>query len=562
MKMYKERMNAWLNSQVISEESKEEIRSIKDETELEDRFYQDLEFGTAGLRGIVGAGTNRMNEYVIARASQGLANTIKNHGEEAVKRGIVIAHDVRFMSEEFTEIAARVFAANGIKTYLFDDIRPTPMLSYAVRYLKTVSGIVVTASHNPKQYNGYKVYWKEGSQILDDIANEILSEIKNLDFEDVITMDYDEAIEKGLIEILDHTIDQSYYKDTLAKGINDDLDKDICVVYTPLNGTGNKPVRHILRERGFTNINVVPEQENPDPTFATVGYPNPEDIKAFKYSVELAKKINADLIVATDPDCDRVAIMGKQKDGEYYAFNGNQTGALLLYYILNSLNQRNLISKNGAIVKSIVTGDLGKTIAESLSVKCYETLTGFKNICSLPNKWDISKESEFIFGYEESIGYVFGNHVRDKDGVISSMMIVEMASYYKKMGKNLVDVLYEIYEKYGYFKEHLMSIVLDGMEGKERILRMMKFFRESGFKEFAGLKVKEEIDYKNGYKDVGKSNVLIYHLEDGSWFAVRPSGTEPKIKLYIYAKDVAEDVAENKVGEIKEDVLSKLYSVK
>ena len=558
---YKKRYEEWLNSSIIDDLTKEELRNIKDEEEIKDRFYKDLEFGTAGLRGIVGAGTNRMNEYVIAKTSQGLANTIINHGKEAVEKGIVIAHDVRFMSKEFTEISARVFAANGIKTYLFDGIRPTPMLSYAVRYLNTISGIVVTASHNPKQYNGYKVYWEEGSQILDNIADEILDEISKLDFKDVKKMDYNEAIEKGLIEILDDKLDKSYYKDTLDKAINDDVDKNINVVYTPLNGTGNIPVRHVLKERGFTNINVVAEQENPDPTFATVGYPNPEFVEAFEYAQKYAEKIDADLVVATDPDCDRVAMLAREEKGKYYVFNGNQIGALLIYYILNGLNDKNQIPENGAIVKSIVTGDLGKVIAESLNVKCYQTLTGFKNICSLPNIWDKTKEANFIFGYEESIGYVYGDHVRDKDGVVSSMMIVEMAAFYKKQGKSLVDVLYEIYNKYGFHKEHLMSIVLEGIEGSNRILRMMKYFRESEFNKFADLKVTESIDFKNGYKDIGASNVLIYHLEDGSWFAVRPSGTEPKIKLYIYANDKDEKIADEKVEKIKKDVLEKLYSV-
>ncbi len=558
---YKNKYNEWLESEFIDIEIKEELRNIQDEEEIKDRFYKDLEFGTAGLRGILGAGTNRMNKYVIARATQGLANTIKNHGEEAIKKGVVIGHDVRYMSEEFTEIAARVLAANGIKTYIFDGIRPTPMVSYAVRYLNTVSGIVVTASHNPKQYNGYKVYWEEGSQILDDIADEILEEITKLSFNDAKDIEFDLAVEKGLIEIIDKKLDEDYYNETLKRKISDDIDKDISVVYTPLNGTGNIPVRHILKERGFTNINIVPEQENPDPTFATVGYPNPEFVEAFEYAEKLAKEIDADLVVATDPDCDRVSILGREKKGKYYVFNGNQIGALLIYYILNGLNEKNEIPENGAIVKSIVTGDLGKTIAESLNVKCFETLTGFKNICSLPNIWDKTKEHKFVFGYEESIGYVYGDHVRDKDAVVSSMILVEMAAYYKKRGKSLVDVMYEIYDKYGFFKEHLMSIVLEGIEGSKRILRMMKFFRESNFEEFAGINVSETIDFKDGYKDVGASNVLIYHLEDGSWFAVRPSGTEPKIKLYIYVKDNNEERANEKVNEIKEDVLNKLYCV-
>lgn len=558
---YRNKMNEWLESSVIDLESKAEIENIKDENELKDRFYRDLEFGTAGLRGIIGAGTNRMNKYVVSRATQGLANVIKKRGTEAMERGVVIAYDVRFMSKEFTDVASRVFAANGIKTYLFSDIRPTPMLSYAVRYLGAISGIVVTASHNPKQYNGYKVYWEEGSQILDDIADEILSEIKKLKYEDVEIMDYKRTVESGLVEIIKSDLDESYYKKTLSKSLSEDIDKDICVVYSPLNGTGNKPVRYVLEQRGFTNINVVSEQEHPDPTFETVGYPNPEDIKAFEYSIKLAQELNADLIFATDPDCDRVAMMGKKSVGEYYAFNGNQTGALLIHYILNRLNDKNIIPFDAAMVKSIVTGDLGREIAESLGVSTFETLTGFKHICSLANLWDKTREYKFIFGYEESIGYVYGDHVRDKDAVISSMMIVEMAAYYKKRGKNLVEVLEEIYREFGYFKEDLTSIVLEGIEGSERISRMMKYFREKEFTSFGKIELKERIDYLNGYKDVAASNVLKYYLEDGSWFAIRPSGTEPKIKLYIYTKDEDEKRAVEKLREIKEDLLNKLYSI-
>ncbi|RVU54824.1 phospho-sugar mutase [Anaerosphaera multitolerans] len=558
---YRERVKEWLDSAIVSEDLKTEIRSIDDEEELKDRFYRDLEFGTAGIRGIVGVGTNRMNEITVARATQGLANTIIKRGQTAMDRGVVIARDVRHMSREFSEIVVRVLAANGINAHIFNDIRPTPMLSYAVRYLGTISGIVITASHNPKQYNGYKVYWEEGSQILDDIANEIQEEIEKLKFEDIKILDYKSTVVSGFVHVIKSDLDISYYRKTLSKSINDDIDKDICVVYSPLNGTGNKPVRYVLAERGFTNINVVPEQENPDPDFETVGYPNPEDVNAFEYSLRLANEIDADLIFATDPDCDRVAMLAKKSEGDYYVFNGNQTGVLLTYYILNSLYERNIIPFNGAIVKSIVTGNLAKEIAESMGVTVFETLTGFKNICALPNLWDRTKEYKFIFGYEESIGYVYGDHVRDKDGVISSMMIVEMAAYYKKKGKNLIEVLEDIYKEFGYFKEDLTSIVLEGIEGQERISRMMEFFRKSEFSGFGGIKLEEKIDYIRGYNGVGPSNVLIYHLEDGSWFAVRPSGTEPKIKLYVYSKDENEEEAVRKVKDIKEDVENKLYSV-
>lgn len=558
---YKKNLKEWLESPIIDEESKEEVRKITDENELKDRFYKDLEFGTAGLRGILGSGTNRMNKYVIMRASQGLANTIKNHGEIAMKKGIVIAHDVRYMSYEFSEIAASVFAANGIKTYLFDGIRPTPMLSYAVRYLGTQSGIVITASHNPKNYNGYKVYWDKGSQILEDIASEILDEIDKLKFEDVKTMDLNTAKEKGIVEIAPQELDKSYYRETLIRTLREDIDKDVKVVYTPLNGTGNYPIRHILSQRGFKNISVVPEQENPDSTFSTVGYPNPEDPKAFEYAKKLGEKIKADLLIATDPDCDRVSMMAMH-DGKFYEFNGNQIGSLLTYYILNALSEKNALPKDGAIVESIVTGDLPIKIAESFGVKAYRTLTGFKNICDLPNKWDETKEAKFIFGFEESIGYVYGDHVRDKDGVISSMLIVEMAGYYKSKGMTLVDAINEIYNKFGYHTEELMSLVLEGVEGANRIKRMMEHFRNTQISDFGEISLKERIDYIDGYKEIGKSNVLIYYLEDGSWFALRPSGTEPKIKLYIYVVDKEKEIAIKKVKKIKEDVLSKLDAVK
>lgn len=558
---YRKIYEDWLKSDFLDEDSKAELKSIeKNEEEIKDRFYKDLEFGTAGLRGIMGVGTNRMNPYVIKRASEGLARTIINHGKEAVKKGIVIAHDVRFNSHEFSIIAARVFASRGIKTYLFDDIRPTPMLSYAVRYLNTQAGIVITASHNPKIYNGYKVYWDKGSQILSDIADEILENIKesSYDLKDLIT--YEEAVKKGLIEIISKDLDESYYKETLKKQISNDIDKDIEVVYSPLNGTGNYPVRHVLKERGFKNIRVVKEQENPDPTFATVGYPNPEDVKAFKLAEEYGKKYNSDLIIATDPDCDRVAMLGRKKDGTYYAFNGNQTGAMLIYYILHGLREAEDLPDNGAIVKSIVTGKLGQRIAMDFGIQTFETLTGFKNICNLPNIWDKTKEHNFIFGYEESIGYVYGDHVRDKDAVVSTMMIVEMAAYYKKRSKSLVELLNDIYKEYGYYKEHLTSLVLEGIEGSDRIKRMMKDFREKSYEKFAGIPVKSQEDL---LKDENlKANVLIYRLSDGSWFALRPSGTEPKIKFYIYTKNENEKIAEETLSKLKEDIEEKLNSVK
>ncbi|MDO5725427.1 MAG: phospho-sugar mutase [Tissierellia bacterium] len=558
---YKEKYEEWLSSKYIDDKTKEELKKLDDEEEIKDRFYKNLEFGTAGLRGIVGAGTNRMNVYTVSMATQALAETIIEEGENAKVRGVAIARDVRNFSKEFTEIAAGVLAANGIKTYVFDDIRPTPMLSFAVRYLKTISGIVITASHNPQMYNGYKVYWEEGSQILEDTAKKILSYYDKLDMGDIKRMEFSEGLEKGIIEIIPKSVDDAYYEAVLGMAINDDIDKDIKIVFSPLNGTGNLPVRYVLDKRGFSNVNIVKEQEKPDPYFTTVGYPNPEDVKAFEYAKKLGKEIDADLLIATDPDCDRVAMMGKDGD-DYYAFNGNQTGALLINYILNGLNDKNKLPENGAIVKSIVTGNMAVPVCEKLGVKMFETLTGFKNICALPNIWDKTKEYDFIFGYEESIGYTYGDHARDKDAVVSSMMIAEMAGYYKKQGLSLVDVLNEYYEKYGYFKEKLISLVYEGIEGQERIKRMMEAIRNEPLKEIEDMKLEKTIDFL--YDDTGlpKSNVLKFILDDGSWYCVRPSGTEPKIKLYIYTYDKDEDKAIKKVKAIEEKVKGQMESIK
>ncbi len=559
---YKEKYKYWLENEFFDEETKLELRSITDEKEIEDRFYTDLSFGTAGLRGIVGAGTNRMNKYTVSLAAHGLAQTIVNRGAEAKNRGVAIAHDVRHFSKEFAEITARVLAAYGVKVYLFDGIRPTPLLSYTIRKLKTISGVVITASHNPKNYNGFKVYWEEGSQILDNIANEILAEIDKVkDFSEIKIVDFEEAKEVGLIEILGNDIDEAYDKDLLSLSLCDDIDKDIKIIYTPLNGTGNIPVRRILEKRGFTNVIVVPEQENPDPDFTTVGYPNPEDVKAFDYAIALGKKENADVIIANDPDCDRVAAMVRDKDKEFKFINGNQMGVLLVNYILSQRKKNNNLPANGAIVKSIVTGDLSKLIADKYNIKTVETLTGFKHICGKANEFDKTGQYEFIFGYEESIGYVYGTMVRDKDAVNTSMLIAEMAGYYKKEGKSLLDVLEDIYKEYGYYKEKLVSIVLEGLEGSRRIGRIMEDFRRKPITSFGNINLLNTIDYLNDETGNPKSNVLKYYLDDGSWYAVRPSGTEPKIKLYIYAMDKDDEVSKNKIDLIYSMVMDRIDSI-
>jgi phosphoglucomutase len=560
---YMEKYKMWVEDPYFDEQTKLELKNLTDEKEIEDRFFKDLEFGTAGLRGKIGAGTNRMNVYTVSLATQGLASTILKRGEEAKKRGVAIAYDVRMYSDKFAEIAARVLAANGIKVYLFDDIRPTPMLSYTIRKLGTISGIVITASHNPKDYNGYKVYWEEGSQILDEIADEILSEISKIGhYKNVKMMNFDEAKDKGLIQILGNEIDDQYTKEILNMAINDEnVDKNIKIVYTPLNGTGNKPVRRVLKERGFNNIIVVPEQENPDPTFATVGYPNPEDTKAFKYSRELGLKEKADLLLATDPDSDRVAVAVMNDNGDYTYLNGNQTGALLVNYIVTQRHAKNDLSPNSAIVKSIVTGDLGKVVAKKYGVTTFETLTGFKNICAKANEWDVTGEYKFLFGYEESIGYVYQDLVRDKDAIVSSMMIAEMAGYYKNKGMSLLDVLENMYSEYGYYAEKQISIVLEGIEGQYRIKRMMDDIRHQPIMSIGEMMLKDTIDYLRDETDAGKSNVLRYFLDDGSWYAIRPSGTEPKIKIYIYTVADTKEKANEKIELIEKVVLHRIESV-
>ena len=560
---YKKKYNHWLEDDYFDEKTKEELRAITDEREIEDRFYQDLKFGTAGLRGKIGAGTNRMNKYTVSLATQGLAQTIVKKGQEAMDRGVAIAYDVREFSDEFAEIAARVLAANGIKVYLFDGIRTTPVLSFTVRRLKTISGIVVTASHNPREYNGYKVYWEDGAQILDDIADDVLAEIDKVgDFSNVKIMDLKPALESGLISYIGKEIDDEYNQIIIDMAINEDIDKDVRVVYTPLNGTGNIPVRRVLKDRGFTNIFVVPEQEKPDFNFTTVGYPNPEDPKAFTYAIEYGKEKDADILIATDPDCDRIAMMVKDKNGEFVFLNGNQTGALIVHYILSQRTSKGDLPENSAIVKSIVTGDLGKVIAKKYGVKTFETLTGFKYICEKANEFEETGEHTFIMGYEESIGYTYGTHVRDKDAVVTAMIIVEMAAYYKKIDKNLLDLLEDIYQEFGYYNERLISIVLEGLEGSKRIGRMMDYFRSNPIPGFGDMRLDHTIDYLLDETGNSKSDVLKYCLDDGSWYAIRPSGTEPKIKLYIYTKGKNKEESGLKLDRIENAVREKMDEIK
>ena len=552
--MIHERFNYWKELTTLCDEDKEKLQHMSGE-ELADSFYQELAFGTAGLRGKIGPGTNRMNEQVIARATRGLAGVIEKRGQKAMDRGVAIAWDVRERSERFMEVAAAMLASCGIQVHIYKGIRPTPMLSFAVRELKTQAGIVVTASHNPKEYNGYKVYWKEGSQIQDAMADEISREIAKYGYDVWPEKSFEAYKKEGLIHVIDDDVEEKYYALTLDKAVEDDVKKDISIVYTPLNGTGNLPVRRILRERGFNNIHLVEEQTEPDSTFASVGYPNPEDFHAFEKALALGKEVDADLLIATDPDCDRVAIVAKDEAGEYIPFTGNQTGALLLEYILSRRSSKGDLPSNGAVVKSIVTGDIGRRICEHYGVAMFNALTGFKNICAPANRWDDTREYEFLFGYEESIGYVYGDHVRDKDAVVTSMIAAEMAAYYLSLGKRLPEVLEDIFRKYDYQGEKLLSVVKEGQEGQARIQAIMADLRKNPIRSIESLTVEEVVDYSEGVEGIGTSNVLEYHLNDGSRFFVRPSGTEPKIKLYIYSSDKDKNKAKEKIDGIEFAVL-------
>ena len=537
---YKKRYEMWLNSSVIDEDTKKELRDIKDdEQEIKERFYKELEFGTAGLRGKVGAGSNRMNEYILARATEAFAKVIASEGEEFAKRGVVIAHDPRLFSKEFALLSALVFASNNIKAYLFEDLRPTPELSFAVRYLKCAAGVNVTASHNPKDYNGYKVYWEEGSQIKDDIANKILSEISKIDdFADIKYLANKEkytvnrALEKGLLEYIGKEVDDAYIESVKSLSLNDDVDKDISVVYTPLNGAGNIPVRRVLSEMGYDNVHVVKEQENPDGTFPTIEYPNPEDQKAFEYALNLAKKVNADLVIATDPDCDRIAI-NVLHDGKYEVINGNQAGYILVHYIISQMKAKDMIWENALIVKSIVTSELGAKIAAEYGVLTKNVLTGFKNISGVQNELDETGNGKMIMGWEESIGYAVGTFVRDKDGVSASMLFTEIAAYYKKKNMTLIDLLEELFIKYGYHIDDTVSIVLEGIEGQERIARMMSEYRTKFPDKIGDMKLTNYLDYKTSEDknilnneiseiDVEKQNAIKFIMDDKSWYALRP----------------------------------------
>ncbi|PHU39661.1 phosphoglucomutase [Pseudobutyrivibrio ruminis] len=561
---YNSRYNEWLEHLLDSDPLKAELLSIKDdEKDKEDRFYQDLSFGTAGLRGKVGAGTNRMNFFTVGKATQGVADFIVSKGKEAMEKGVVIAHDPRHFSKEFSQLAAGIFAANGIKVYVFPDLRPTPELAFMIRRLGTVSGINITASHNPKEYNGYKAYWDDGCQVSSEIADGMYERIKAVDiWSGVKKSDFEEGVKSGKIIVLGEEFDREYLDkiESLAIHEGDELDLTIPLVYTPLNGCGSIPFRQMLNDRGFSNWTIVPEQENPDPDFTTVGYPNPEDPKAFKLSEEYGRKFGAELLMATDPDADRFAIEIRDSQGNYVPLNGNQTGYLLVNYVLEGHKDAGTLPAKGAMVKSIVTSTLSTIMAKAYGVEMFETLTGFKNICGkIPYLHD--NGYTYLFGYEESVGYAICEDIRDKDGISAGMMVAEAAAYYRKQGKTLWDVLQEIYAKYGFFAEDEPNIILEGIPGAQRIQRMMKWFRENIPTEVAGSKVEKVIDYINGYEDIPPQNAIRIFLENGSWFAIRPSGTEPKIKFYFYSNQDSRENALKVNASIKEEIFALINSV-
>ncbi|HBF6471261.1 TPA: phospho-sugar mutase [Clostridioides difficile] len=566
---YKNNYEMWLNSPYFDEQTKNELLSIKDdEKEIQDRFYKNLEFGTGGLRGIIGAGTNRINIYTVRRATLGVLNYImKTQGEEGKQKGIVIAHDSRYMSREFCIEVAKTLSAYGVKAYIFEELKPTPELSFAVRYLKCAMGIVITASHNPKEYNGYKVYDSDGGQICIDMANDIIAEVNKIDDYSIIkSIDFKEALSKNLITILDNEVDDEFIKavkkQVLRQNIIDEYGKKLKIIYTPIHGTGNKSVRRVLSECGFKNVMVVKEQELPDSNFSTVKYPNPEEKSVFNIAIEMAKNNGTDLIVGTDPDCDRVGIVVKDSSGEYVVLNGNQVGSLLVRYILESLVEENKLPKNNpTIIKTIVTSELGAKIAKAYNVDCLNTLTGFKFIGEKIKAFEESNDRSFIMGYEESYGYLIGTHARDKDGVVSSLMICEMAAYYSSKGMNLYEALIDTYNKFGYYKEDLKSVTLKGIDGIKKIKEMMLYFRSVKIDNVADVKVDKILDYKDGVDDLPKSDVLKFLLEDGSWIAIRPSGTEPKIKFYFGANSDNQEDVEFKLNNLISYILNVVDSI-
>ncbi len=594
---YLEKYNFWLKNEYFSDEAKAELRALEgNEEEIKDRFYKDLEFGTGGLRGKIGMGTNRMNIYTVSKATQGLADYLiekareQKDSQQYLNRGVVIAYDCRHKSREFAETIALVLNANNIKTYLFEDIRPTPELSFAVGHLHAAAGIVVTASHNPPEYNGYKVYGPDRGQIIPEIADKVIAHINKIKDHSLIKkLDRSAAVQKGLFNIIGPEIDEIYLRKVKELAIRDkdqiEIDKNIKIVYTPLHGAGNIPIRRILKERGFTNVFVVEEQVTPDPDFSTVESPNPEYPAAFELAIKLGSQVGAEILIATDPDADRIGLAvrnpfppsslsfprKRESSNSFTVLNGNQVGILLLHYILSSKKELNQLPPNGFIVKTVVTSDMSRVIADSFDVDTYETLTGFKFICHEVKMVEEKEKKSFLFGYEESIGYLTGDFVRDKDAVISAMLIAEMAAYYLKNGLDLLQVLEDLYKKYGYYEEVQHSIYLEGAEGEKKIAEIMEVFRKK-LPEVEGMEMVriEDILLGESYDlklkktsplTLPPSNVLKIIFSDGSWYVLRPSGTEPKIKLYLSFHAPTKKEAQQKVQLVKSTILQKINSI-
>lgn len=566
---YLKKYEEWCNSSIFDEDTKKELKNIKDENEIKERFYKNLEFGTAGLRGIIGAGTNRMNKYTVTQATQGLANYINKNNKD--NKGVAIAYDSRNMSQEFSKWAALCLNANGIKTYRFESLRPTPELSFAVRELNCIAGIVITASHNPAEYNGYKVYWEDGAQITAPVDKEIMDEVKNVtDFSIIKNIEEDEAKRIGLYNEIGKEIDDRYIEELKKLVLNNDIiknvQKELKIVYTPLHGTGNMPVQRILKEIGFENVFVVPEQELPDENFSTVTYPNPEDKKAFELALDLAQNVNADIVLATDPDADRLGIYAKDsKTGEYMPFTGNMSGLLIAEYELSQKKEKRILPKNGALIKTIVSSDLADAIANEYDVKLIEVLTGFKYIGEQIKLFEKNNDYEYLFGFEESYGCLIGTHARDKDAIVAVMALCEAAAYYKSKNLTLWDQMINIYEKYGYYKEGQISITMKGIDGADKIKAIIEKLRNNSPKRIGNYEVEEARDYKldivKDYKNntehstnLPQSNVLYYKLENNAWCCVRPSGTEPKIKFYIGIKGNSMEDANKQLEELSEAI--------
>ena len=565
---YMDKYNEWRNNPYFDKETKEELLNLEgNEKEIEDRFYKELEFGTAGLRGVIGAGTNRMNKYTVGKATQGLANYIVEQGTQ--EKGVAISYDSRKMSKEFSEQTALILNANGIKTYLFENLRPVPELSFAVRELGCTAGVMITASHNPPKYNGYKVYWDDGAQIVNPRDVDIIGKVKAVtNFSEIKTMDRKEAEEKDLFHLIGTKMDDKYLAKLESLVLNPEIvkeqGKNLKVVYTPLHGTGNTVVERLLTEIGIQNLYVVPEQKDPDGNFPTVDYPNPEDPKAFKLALELAEKVDADVVLATDPDADRLGVFAKDsKTGKYMDYTGNMSALLIAEYRISQMKEKGILPDNGMFVTTIVSSNLAKDIASNYNLDCYEVLTGFKNIGAIMRNAEETGKNKYVFGFEESYGCLIGDYARDKDGIAAVMALCEAACYAKSQDKTLWDMMQDIYKKYGYYKETQVSIVREGAEGAQEIQDMMTKTRQKDITEIAGLKV---LKFKDIQKDIEKnmkngkitktglptSNVLYYELENNNWCCVRPSGTEPKIKIYMGVKARSEKKATEKLELLKE----------